>query len=564
MSVSEGEMIEQNEFQGVQEVDAAVAFTETSPEVEATEASAENAPAEPKDSRHKQVFDGFLAELAGLDSPEAKLQHAINFMEATISQATTPHFKSFWDARTLCLDFFKQNINPILRATLWAKYIELSKEARRVKEILEEQSAFASEQIDLAIQALENDIARNGEVIDTTTAAPLAITCVALQKKLPYYVQIQGELDLLNTQAARINGLRKELIKTEMRIRQKNRFFQRLSAAGDKVFPRRKDLIKELSNTFIEDVEAFIRQNFNGEEGGEALFELREEIKSLQGAAKLLTLNTHSFTHTRLRLSECWDSIKEHEKERKKERAQQRTVFRQNFTEVQDKIRAFNETFQTGSLTIAEASKQLDAIALFMREVDLGRDEVKDLREELQNARKPILDKQKEDEQQRLRQEEERDRARKQRIQELHAECAALLARVNELDADTLTAERDALALKVTQASITKIEKQELERILKPLRDIISEKKEQALLSLSDDDRQMLGQLKQLLKEKKERRQEIRNQVEVLRKACGSSGLDFEQSMRNNAQLEEERESLERINAGIKEIEDKIDEVESN
>lgn len=563
MSVSEGEILEQNEFQGIQDVDAAVAFTESNPEVEATDASAENAPAEQKDSRHKQVFDTFAAELGKLDSPEAKLQHAITFMGATISQSTTPHFKSFWDARTLCLDFFKQNINPILRATLWAKYIELSKEARRVKEILEEQSAFASEQIDLAIQALENDIARNSEVGESASS-PLAITCAALQKKLPYYVQVQGELDLLNTQAARINGLRKELIKTEMRIRQKNRFFQRLSAAGDKVFPRRKDLIKELSNTFIEDVESFIRQNFNGEQGGEALFELREQIKALQGAAKLLTLNTHSFTHTRLRLSECWDSIKEHEKERKKERAQQRTVFKQNFTEVQEKIRTFNEAFQAGGVSIGEATKQLDAIASFMREVDLGRDEVKDLREELQNARKPILDKQKEDEQQRIRQEEERDRARKQRIQELHAECAALLAKVNELDADALTAERDALATKVTQASITKIEKQELERILKPLRDIIAEKKEQALLCLSDDDRQMLGQLKQLLKEKKERRQEIRTQIEVLRKACGSSGLDFEQSMRNNAQLEEERESLERINAGIKEIEDKIEEVESN
>lgn len=560
MSVSEGEMVDQNEFEGQHGTEATVASDDCSPEVES---STENAATGAKESRHKQVYDAFLKELEAFQSPEEKLQHAISFMEATISQAATPHFKSFWDARTLCLEFFKQNVNPVVRTALWSKYIELSKEARRVKEILEEQSAFASEQIDLAIQALENDIARNNEAAENREDRPLALSSVALEKKLSLYARLQSELDLLNTQAARINGLRKELIKTEMRIRQKNRFFQRLSAAGDKVFPRRKELIKELSNSFIEDVENFIKQNFQNEQGGEALFALREEIKALQGAAKILTLNTHSFTHTRLRLSECWDSIKEHEKERKKERAQQRTVFKQNFTEVQEKIRAFNEAFLAGGISNGEASKQLDAIASFMREVDLGREEVKELREELQNARKPILEKQKEEEQQRLRQEEERDRVRKQRIQELHTECGSLLARVNDLDADALTIERDALNQKIAQASITKIEKQELERVLKPLRDIIAEKKEQALLSLSDDDRQMLGQLKQLLKEKKERRQEIRNQVELLRKACGSSGLDFEQSMRFNAQLEEERESLERINAGIREIEDKIDEVES-
>lgn len=552
MSVSEGEILEKSEEE------AMVASPESTPETETTDQPGQ------KDSRHKKVFDAFLADLERFETPEEKLQHAISFMESTISQAATPHFKSFWDARTLCLELFKLNVNPLLRTPLWTKYIELSKEARRVKEILEEQSAFASEQIDLAIQALENDIGRNGETIQNGDLQPLAISCQAVEKKMDFYKQVQGELDLLNTQAARINGLRKELIKTEMRIRQKNRFFQRLSAAGDKVFPRRKELIKELSNSFMEDVETFIRQNFNGEQGGEALFALREEIKALQGVAKLLTLNTHSFTHTRLRLSECWDSIKEHEKERKKERAQQRTVFKQNFVEVQEKIRIFNEAFQAGGVSLGEASKQLDEIAHFMREVDLGRDEVKELREALQNARKPIFDKQKEEEQERLRQEDERDRARKQRIVELHAECAALIAKVNELDAEALSSERDALTLKITQASITKLEKQELERVLKPLRDIISEKKEQALLSLSDDDRQMLGQLKQLLKDKKERRQEIRTQVEQLRKACGSSGLDFEQSMRINAQLEEERESLERINAGIKEIEEKIEEVESN
>ena len=48
------------------------------------------------------------------------------------------------------------------------------------------------------------------------------------------------------------------------------------------------------------------------------LFSAREEIQHLQGVAKLLTLSTDAFTTTRLRLSECWDSIKTVLTERKK------------------------------------------------------------------------------------------------------------------------------------------------------------------------------------------------------------------------------------------------------
>jgi hypothetical protein len=107
-----------------------------------------------------------------------------------------------------------------------------------------------------------------------------------------------------------------------------------------------------------------------------------------------------------------------------------------------------------------------------------------------------------------------------------------------------------------------KAEKQELERQLKPLRDLISEKKESSLLALSDDDRQTLQQYRDVLKQRLERRQEIKNQMELLRKASGSSGLDFEQAMSYNAQMAAEKERLEKINLGIKEIQDKISEFE--
>ena len=47
-----------------------------------------------------------------------------------------------------------------------------------------------------------------------------------LQEKESFYQENQQVLHFLNAKASRINALRKELLKTEMRIRQKNQFFQ--------------------------------------------------------------------------------------------------------------------------------------------------------------------------------------------------------------------------------------------------------------------------------------------------------------------------------------------------
>jgi len=533
------------------------------------EESPENPDANPQDEdSHKkkerspsQYLEPFLSELAQLSDAEAKLQKTIDFMQSSLSQHGIPHFKSFWEARNICVELFKENINPISRAALWTKYSELSKEARRLKEILDEQSAFAVEQIEIAIQALESDIINfeeNLEKISLVEYPPVR----ALESKKSFYQNIQRQLNLLNSQASRINALRKELIRTEMRVRQKNKFFQRLSAAGDKVFPLRKDLIKEVSQQFIADVDAFIGSNFSEENIQDSLFYLREEIKALQSIAKVLTLNTHSFTHTRMRLSECWDKIKGFEKERKKHRAQQKVVFRHNVDLILEKIQEVRQAFEANELSTDDGQKKLSEINGSMRDVELGRDELKFLRDEIHKVRQPIMDKIKAEEQQRLDQEEARELLKKQKFLELKESLEALFKAAEQYDADQLIAERDNLIGRINAASLTKLEKQEFERLLKPLKDVISEKKEQAWMKLPDDDRLAIQQLREILKQRKERRQEVKNQIELSRKSSGSSSFDIAQAMNFNAQMNIEKERLEKINQGIKEIEQKIAELE--
>jgi hypothetical protein len=508
-------------------------------------------------------FEAFKKAFEEQNEHEPKLQLAIHFMEASLAQGGTPHFRSFWEARRLCLPLFKENISPAFRSQLWTKYSELSKEARRLKDILDEQSAFAVEQIEIAIEALEKEISQYDEQVEKAVFSESLIFPQVLKKHDDIYQNLQKQLNILNAQASRINALRKELLKTEMRVRHKNKFFQRLSAAGDQVFPKRKELIKQISQQFADDVDQFIKLHFGEQPSHESLYILREDIKAMQGLAKVLTLNTHSFTQTRTRLSECWDRIKVEEKERKKERAQQRVVFKHNAEEIEKEIQSLKEAMEKNEISITDAHKGVEGIVAHMRKVELGREELKILREALGEVRKVIQERVKSDEAARQEQENERNRQKREKYRVLREQAEQLLQHHESLDADRLIVDRDALLVQVHDSFLSKNEKQELERILKPMRDIITEKREKALLALSEDDRQALQQMHNILLQRKERRQEIKNQLEVLRKAAGSSSLDFEKAMSYTGQINEEKERLEKANQAILEIESKITELQA-
>lgn len=534
-------------------------------DLHSTEDSPDSSHPKRKESKegYTTQFEAFKKSFEEQADQEAKLQLAVDFMEVSLAQGGTPHFRSFWEARRLCLPLFKENISPTHRSQLWHKYSELSKEARRLKEILDEQSAFAVEQIEIAVHALEQDIEHFQEHVEKVAFPENIPFPQVLKNHYHIYDELQRQLNVLNVQASRINALRKELIRTEMRVRQKNKFFQRLSAAGDKVFPKRKDLIKRISQQFVEDIDHFIKAHFSSQESHESLYVLREDIKSLQSLAKILTLNTNSFTQTRTRLSECWDHIKVEEKERKKERAQQKVVFRQNAEEIHQEIQSLKENLEKKVESAGEAQRKIEGIVALMRKTELGRDELKSLRDSLSELRKMIQDQTKKEEESRQQQENERNRQKKEKYNQLKEQTETLLQQHETLEADQLLSNRDELVAQIHDSTLTKNEKQELERLLKPLRDIITEKKEKALLDLSDDDRQALMQLKDILKQRKERRQEVKNQLEVLRKGAGSSSLDFEKAMSYTTQINEEKERLEKAHQGIQEIEDKIAELQT-
>jgi len=512
-----------------------------------------------KETTHKQAYDTFLEQQQAIETSEEKLKHAVSFMEQTLStKQGTPHFKSFWDARNVALLLFKENANAASRAELWSKYAELSKEARRLKEMLDEQSAFAAEQIEIAISAIESEQESTEAGSEDSQLLNVLRSSKTLEANLQDFMDIQTELNKLNTHAGRVTALRKELIKTEMRVRQKNKFFQRLSAIGDKVFPRRKELIKEISQRFSADIDAFVEQNFKEEGSSDSLFFLREEIKALQNIAKQVTLNTHAFKYTRMRLSESWDQLKQLDKERKKVRAQQKAAHRHNVEPLLQKLAEISSTLTTENYSHSEIQQRLDAVIGEIQSTELGRDELRVLRDEVGGIRKVLIERLKTEEQERVKAVQEREIAKKAKVQDFKNSIEELMNSIEEFDADELSVKRDAFSAEIIELPITKLEKQELERSLKPLKDAIVDKREKSLMELSEDDRNALQQLKEILKQRKERRSEIKGQLETIRKSGVSSGLDLEKAMLQSEQIATEKERLEKINVGIKEIEDKI------
>lgn len=505
----------------------------------------------------------FLSQMEREVLPEEKIRLALQYMRSAISQTGTPRFKDFWEARRLCLPFFKENLNPKVRVLLWGEYIELSGEARQIKEILDEQSSFAAEQIDLAIGALEQDLEELPQLLDGAHDLGIPDSCSTLLRKRDLYSQMQKELNLLNAMASKINALRKEVVKTEMRVRYKNRFFDRLSACGDKIFPKRKDLIRQISEEFSLDVGGFLSDYFEGNtERHPPLFILKDEIKALQWMAKELTLNTHVFTETRLQLSKCWDALRELEKERKKDLVHKKQIYKQNFDLISDKIRLFEQYCLSEEVAAEEFHQRTDEVLREISELELGRDEVRMLRDDLHKARRPVLDKERDLEQERARKEKEEEQKRQQRVIDFKAQLTLLIEDNQHLDMQDLSDKRDQLYAEFERLSLNKAERQVFERLFKQVKDQINERKEKAVMALSAGDLQALSQLKVALQERREQRQEIRDQLEQYRKALGGSGLDFEKAIAFSDLVELEKGRLEKTNLAIQEIEDKISEIE--
>jgi hypothetical protein len=496
-----------------------------------------------------------LPQIQKFPTNEEKVHFCLDYMKQTLSREGKPDFRGFWEARHQCLVLFKEHLSPMMRTQFWSEFVELSEEGRRLKEVLDEQSQFATTQIDLAISALEKDASTYEDLLSQVLPVEFPPQLRTIQEHINEYQLCQRELTLLNSWAVRINSLRKEVMKTGMRIRDKNKFLKRLSLVGDQVFPKRKEGIQKVSSLFEEDVRIFFLEPFflNEKDIEKApMYVLRDEIKGLQEMTKILTLSTQCFTDMRLKLSECWDKVKEFEKEYKKVVAEKRQQYKQNWEQAEAKVKEFVDKVPT--LAREELFAMKEDLSNFLRGVDLRREEIRDLRIQIDNAVENLLQKSQNEKE---KKEKEATRNKKEKIDSLKKQLATLIEHGKSRDLAELSTSWQEWLKEFKELSLSGWEEKGFEQLIKAFKDILAEKKERAIVGISGE-KISLEQLRLLSQQKKENRREVRERLESYRKVLGGSGLDFEKAMMYRELIDEEKAKLEQANIAIGEIEDRI------
>jgi hypothetical protein len=475
----------------------------------------------------------FQTELAPFSSYEEKIQFLINKMKEALQTDKNPDFKVFWDAKKMCLLLFKEPINSQARTKFWQEYIELADQAKALKKILEEQLSFSFEQLNLAIVSLETDLNQIPELIEKMHHPELP-PIFDLKNSMDYYRTPQKELNFLNFYASKIHALRKELIRTDIKIKEKNRLFKTLSLLGDKIFPRRKELIKEVSEHFEQDVLAFIDKHFVRKEEQTPYFILRKEIKLWQNMAKILTLNTKSFTTTRLELSRCWDQIKELDQVKKKEMDEKKKVFEENFVKAEEKVK---EMEACAFESLDEAKKVLSEAEIFINGLEIRKQDHSMLFDRLYAIQIALKEKQK-----------EKQKIKKQQFELFKKEIRKLT--LEKMEKSLLQTKIQEMEKTIQDAHLKEEDVSVLMSLMKPLYD--------RLVDRDPTQEKSIQELEELLNQRKSTRDEIKSQVEQYRKALGGSSIDFEKGILYREMLDVEKTRLDQIQEMIEKLEEEI------
>jgi len=505
-----------------------------------------------KDStKQSERYTYFLNELEKLGKVEEKVRHCLDFMNFSLSQEKKPAYRDFWSAKQLCLTLFKEKITTRSRAVFWSEYLQLSKEMQNLKEILSEESNFAQEQIGLAIEAVEKEL-MDGEYVLKKDLSPEKSK--TLQKNGKLYCELQAELDRFQSFATKIQSLRKEVLATQMRIRSKNQFLDRLSKLGDQVFPKRKEMIEGLSEMFSQDIDQFVSDHFSLDQP--PYFALKEEIKKLQGFAKEISINTNTFTQMRTRLSGCWEKIREKEQLHRKAQSEKNEQFQANFEKIATLIEPLKQSCISEALSLEEAHKKEEEILSQMKELELRSGEVHALKKRLKEAKRPLEVKEQEKRQQRKEAEEkslkEEEEKKSQLFEKLHQEMETLESDSEEVLEKKMT----SLKAQTEALSFSKIQQALIDHQLALFSDAIAELKWKKWASEMPQDFVEIS--RSLLEERGLQRQKLKAALEKHRKAYGASGLALEESLGYTDLIDQEKERLTRLESLIEEIEIKL------
>lgn len=498
--------------------------------------------------KKKDPFLLFKEEFDQKQRAEEKMECALTFMQELLSQKGPLRLKSFWDTQYLCSALFREKIPSDKKNAFWMRYSQLKEEASRLKEIMDAEALFSVEQIELAIEALEADYSHFREMVEKFPLLTFPKKSPFLESKLGDYKELQRELQFLKTLTLRLEALRTETLTIGMKISIKNRLLKRLSLLGDLVFPKRKELLKNVSDQFMQDVERFAKEYFSfekKEEGSLAkelpFYLLREEVKGLQALGKELMLTAGAFNKMRKTLSRCWDYLKEKEEEKKRELDVKNEGSKKQKEEIFVKITQFaHDCEKEEGLSKEKVDTHYQTILQVMNEASLTRPDAKQLRDKLEGIRYKALDKIAE----KIAAEE---KAEIGRVENLKKELTSLLEKIADTDLDLLLEKEGMLRKEIEELPLNSIDYLVIARNYSILQGALLDKKAEEAGK---------EEWEGLCENKQELLVAIKEEIEGYRREMSGSGLDFNKAILYRELFNQAKSHLEREQKALDRIED--------
>ncbi len=284
------------------------------------------------------TVDDYVKELSLLKHSDEKIEKMIEYMKIQLSHGDIQPLTRFCNMRKFCLDQFKEPIPISKRLKLWENYCLAFEDILKLKQNLDQKMSFEKEQIENAVAMIEQELAQIGKMIEKQETVELP-KCLHTAENEQFYNEHQKQLNVYTTYAKRLNGLKKEFLELDLSFKQKEEALAKIHSLADQVFPKKRDLLNQISKKYIDDIRSFIKTHFNSNQSHKVpAFNLKDQIKNLQSFAKVISLNVDAFSKTRQWLSECWDKIREYEKQQKKIKEEKKLALDEKHEDIQKKL----------------------------------------------------------------------------------------------------------------------------------------------------------------------------------------------------------------------------------
>ena len=463
--------------------------------------------------------DHYIKDLLKLNQADERIAKMLEYMKLQLSHGEIHPLSRFWKMRKFCLDHFKGSIAVSQRLILWKEYCQVIDEIVKLKELIDEKSAFEKQQIEQALSSVASDLENIDQVIEREASISVP-KCPCISNHAEFYQTTQKELSVYSSYAKRLNALKKEILALDISFKKKQEILDQIHKLADLVFPKKRDLLGLMSRTYAGHIQNFVRLNFSSETFKSPIFQLKEQIKQLQNFAKIISLNVDAFSKTREQLSDCWDRLKLHEKKQKKEKEEKKEQSSKVFTTLEEKIEKLKA--EKGSLPPAKFHDEFKHLSRLIQKEDLIRFQRKQLQDKLE-----VLHDEKEG---------ALPSAQESATLSICSQLSGLIEKVHELDYQVIQSSVGELFTSYDSSQASDSQNIQIERSLYTLYESLGAKLSKELKDCLD--------FEALSIKVENFKKSVKENIERYRRALGSSNQSIEKAMAFNELLVQSRALL--------------------